>query len=400
MSIISKRLNLIKPSPTLEVATRAIMLKESGKDVINLGVGEPDFDTPSNIKKAAKLAIDNGFTKYTAVDGIKDLKEAIRRKFKNENGLEYELNQVMVSNGGKQAIYNMLLASLDPGDEVVIPAPYWVSYPDMVLLTGGVPVIVETTSENNFLITPEQLESAITSKTKWLIINSPSNPTGSVYSQEDLQKIADILLKYENVHVMTDDMYEHLLFDNTKFFNIAMVEPKLKDRVLIINGVSKSYAMTGWRIGYAAGDKNLISAMTKIQSQVTSNPCTISQKAALEALTGDQSFLVLNRKTFQRRRNLVQILVSNIDGLECLKIQGAFYAFIKCQNFIGKKTTTGKMIDSDNDFAKFLLDEALVAVVPGEAFGKAGYFRVSFALSDETIEEAFKRIKKACITLC
>jgi aspartate aminotransferase len=399
MTVISERLSLIKPSPTLAVASRAIELKSQGFDVINLGVGEPDFDTPDNIKIAAKKAIDEGFTKYTPVEGFKGLKQAICDKFKNENNLDYDLNQIIVSTGGKQSLYNVFLAMLNPGDEVLIPAPYWVSYPDMVLLAGGVPVIVDTQESNNFLLAPAELRKAITDRTKIIIINSPSNPTGAVYSKEQLESLAQILLEFPHIYVVSDDIYEHLIFDNKPFYNIVMAEPAIKSRVVLINGVSKSYSMTGWRIGYAAADKQIVAAMTKIQSQVTSNPCSISQMAAFEALSGDQSFLEFNRKTFERRRDLVVSLIGNIKGLRCPDIHGAFYAFISCNDLVGKKTVDGNIVSSDNEFAKYILDKALVAVVPGEAFGKSGYFRISFALSDEIIKEACARIKKACDAL-
>lgn len=396
MAFLAERLNLIKPSPTLAVAAKATEMIKAGQKVINLAVGEPDFDTPHNIKLAAKEAMDRGFTKYTAVDGISDLKEAIAAKFKRENGLDYELNQIMVTNGGKQAIYNALVATLNPEDEVLIPSPYWVSYPDMTLLAGGKPIIIETGSECNFKLTPELLSQAISNNSKWFILNSPSNPTGAVYSSEELSALAKVLLDHPNLHIMTDDIYEHLIYEGAKFINIINVEPNLKSRCLIINGVSKSYSMTGWRIGFAAGSRELISAMTKIQSQATSNPCAISQKAAVEALNGDQSFLARNLEVFERRKNLVSGLINKIKGLSCAKIEGAFYAFVSCEGFLGKRTPEGMVIATDTDFASYLLTAALVAVVPGEAFGQKGFFRISFALSDEMLEEACERIKDAC----
>jgi len=396
MAFLASRLELIRPSPTLAVAAKATEMKAKGLDVINLGVGEPDFDTPENIKLAAKKAIDQGFTKYTAVDGIKELKEAIVAKLRRENKLDYTLSQVMVSNGGKQALFNALVATINPGDEVLIPAPYWVSYPDMVLLAGGVPVIIETTPENNFKLKAQSLSAAINDKTKWLILNSPSNPTGSVYSEDELMELAQVIEGCPNLHVISDDIYEHLVFEGGKFFNIINVMPSLKDRCLIVNGVSKSYSMTGWRIGFAAGSKELISAMTKVQSQVTSNPCAISQKAAVEALNGDQSFLKENLLVFQRRKSLVLKLINEISNLACSNIDGAFYAFISCQQLLGKKAPDGKLLNSDTDFANYLLEEALVAVVPGEAFGQKGFFRISFALDDGAVAEACSRIKKAC----
>ena len=399
MAFLAERLELIRPSPTLAVAAKANEMKASGLDVINLGVGEPDFDTPENIKMAAKRAIDSGFTKYTAVDGIKELKEAIANKLKRENNLDCTTSQIMVSNGGKQAIFNALIATLNPGDQVLIPAPYWVSYPDMVLLAGGEPVIIQTVPESNFKLNAQQLKEAITSKTKWLILNSPSNPTGAVYTEWELKELAKVIDAHPQLHVITDDIYEHLVFAPRQFLNIINVEPSLKERCLIVNGVSKSYSMTGWRIGYAAGSKELISAMTKVQSQVTSNPCAISQKAAVEALNGDQSFLQDNLRVFQRRKDMVHKLINEISGLSCSPIEGAFYAFISCTQLLGKKTPAGVSIDSDTDLANFILAEALVAVVPGEAFGQKGFFRISFALDDQAVEQACARIKRACSLL-
>jgi aspartate aminotransferase len=383
----------------LAVAAKATEMINAGQDVINLAVGEPDFDTPENIKNAAKIAIDQGFTKYTAVDGTKELKEAVTLKLKRDNHLDYALNQVMITNGGKQALYNAMVATLNPADEVLIPSPYWVSYPDMVLLAGGKPIIIQTHAIHDFKLTPDLLRQSISVKSKWLILNSPSNPTGSVYSRDELRGLAEVLIDYPDLYIITDDIYEHLIYDDMAFCNIINVEPSLKSRCLIVNGVSKSYSMTGWRIGFAAGERELISAMTKIQSQATSNPCTISQKAAIEALNGDQGFLRSNLEVFARRKALVYELINQIEGLSCAAIQGAFYAFVSCEKLIGKKTLASNIISNDTDFASYLLQEALVAVVPGEAFGQKGFFRISFALSDETLTKALERIKRACATL-
>jgi len=399
MSFLSNNLANIKPSPTIAVSTKAAELKAAGKDIIGLGMGEPDFDTPDNIKAAAKKAIDAGDTRYTAVDGTPALKKAIIEKFKRDNNLTYEANQITVGTGAKQVLYNAFMATLNEGDEVIIPAPYWVSYPDMVLLAGGTPVIVDGKSENNFKITPEALEEKITDKTKWLLLNSPSNPTGSCYNKEELKALADVLLKYPHVHIMADDIYEHIVFDNLEFVTIASVEPKLKDRTLTVNGVSKAYAMTGWRIGFAAGSASLIKAIAKIQSQSTSSPCSISQAASVEALNGTQDYLKTNSALFQERRDLVVGLLNDIDGIECNTPNGAFYVFPSCQGLFGKKTKAGKVIENDTDFATYLLEEALVAVVPGIAFGAEGFFRISYAASNEFLTNAMNRIAKACSEL-
>ena len=399
MSFLAKSLDNIKPSPTIAVSTKAAQLKAQGKDIISLGMGEPDFDTPENIKEAAIKAIKAGDTKYTAVDGTNALKKAIIQKFKRDNGLDYEVNQITVGTGAKQVLYNALIATLNAGDEVIIPAPYWVSYPDMVLLAGGEPVIVESSAKNNFKITAEDLEAKITNKTKWLILNSPSNPTGACYSQEELRKIADVLLKYSHVHILADDIYEHLIFDNSKFFTIAQIEPKLKERTLTVNGVSKAYAMTGWRIGFAAGNANLIKAIATIQSQSTSSPCSISQAASVEALIGDQSYLKPNAIKFQERRDMVVKMLNAIDGIDCNVPNGAFYVFPSCQEIFGRKTPAGQVINSCNDFASYLLEEALVAVVPGIAFGAPGFFRISYAASTEFLADSMQRIAKACNAL-
>lgn len=390
------RLKSIKPSPTLAVTAKAQELKAIGKDIIGLGAGEPDFDTPQNIKEAAIRAINEGKTKYTAVDGIIELKQAICKKFKKENDLEYTTKQITVGSGAKQVIFNALLATLSPRDEVIIPAPYWVSYPDMVALAEGVPVFVNSTAENNFKITPADLEKSITDKTKWLILNSPSNPTGSAYTEDELKALAQVLFKHPNVHIISDDIYEHIMFDNQKFYTIAQVEPKLRERTLTINGVSKSYSMTGWRIGYAAGPEHLIKAISIIQSQSTSNPCSISQYATLEALNGPQNFIKPNAELFRKRRDLVVGLLNDIPGISCQTPNGAFYVFPSCGQLVGKKTPAGKVINNCSDFTEYLLEYALVAVVQGAAFGMENFFRISYATSENILIEACARIKKAC----
>ncbi len=396
MSFLSKCLINIKPSPTIAVSMKAADLKAQGKDIISLGMGEPDFDTPQNIKDFAIKAIQNGETKYTAVDGTPALKKAIIAKFKRENNLDYNSNQISVSTGAKQVIYNALIATLNEGDEVLIPAPYWVSYPDMVLLGNGVPVIIESNSKNNFKISPNDLDNKITPKTKWLILNSPSNPTGSCYSESEIRAIADVLLKHPHVHILSDDIYEHLIFENLKFATIAQIEPKLKDRTLVVNGVSKAYAMTGWRIGYGAGNEKLIKAMGVIQSQSTSSPSSIGQAASVEALNGTQDFIKPNALLFQKRRDLVVKMLNEIDGINCNNPNGAFYVFPSCNGLYGKKTPQGNVINNDNDFATYLLEEALVAVVPGIAFGAKDFFRISYAASDDFLLNAMNRISDAC----
>jgi aspartate aminotransferase len=399
MSFLSATLSRVKPSPTIAVTTMAAELKAAGRDVIGLGAGEPDFDTPQNIKDAAIAAIAAGKTKYTAPDGIIELKQAICAKFRRDNALGYEPSQISIGTGGKQILYNALMATLNPGDEVVIPAPYWVSYPDMVLLAGGEPVVAEATLENNFRLTPEQLEAAITPKTKWFIFNSPSNPTGAGYSWEEMKGLTDVLMRHPHVWVMTDDMYEHLSYGNFKFCTPAQVEPELYDRTLTCNGVSKAYAMTGWRIGYAGGPEHLIAAMRKIQSQSTSNPCTISQWAAVEALNGTQDFLKPNNEIFIRRRNLVVSMLSDIDGMVCPLPDGAFYVYPSIAGLIGKTTPVGTKITNDEIFATALLEDTGVAVVFGAAFGLSPNFRVSYATSDEALIEACTRIQKFCASL-
>jgi aspartate aminotransferase len=399
MAFLSDTLARVKASPTIAVTNKARELAAAGRDVIGLGAGEPDFDTPQNIKDAAKRAIDAGHTKYTAVDGIPELKAAICAKFLRENGLTYTPAQVTVGTGGKQTLYNALMATLNPGDEVIIPAPYWVSYPDMVLLAGGVPVPLAAGIDTGFKLTPAQLEAAITPKTKWFIFNSPSNPTGAGYTQAEVKGLCDVLMRHSHVWIMSDDMYEHLVFDDFVFTSPAQVEPGLYDRTLTCNGVSKSYAMTGWRIGYAAGPAALIKAMGIIQSQSTSNPCSIAQYAALEAISGPQDFLAPNRALFQARRDLVVGMLNRAAGITCPKPEGAFYVYPDISGCIGKVTPRGVTITNDEVFATALLEEAGVAVVFGAAFGLSPHFRVSYATSDAVLTEACKRIIDFCASL-
>ncbi|MEM7179132.1 MAG: pyridoxal phosphate-dependent aminotransferase [Pseudomonadota bacterium] len=399
MSFIADSLARVKPSPTIAVSNKARELKAAGKDVIGLGAGEPDFDTPDNIKAAAKRAIDEGFTKYTAPDGIPELKQAIAAKFKRENGLDYEPSQISVGTGGKQVLYNALIATLNPGDEVLIPAPYWVSYPDMVLMGGGEPVIIETTIDSAFKITPETLEAAITPKTKWLIFNSPSNPSGAGYTHDELKGLTDVLMRHPHVWIMTDDMYEHIVYPPYEFCTPAQVEPGLIDRTLTVNGVSKAYSMTGWRIGYAAGPEKLIAAMRKVQSQSTSNPCSISQWAAVEALNGTQDFIPENAKLFEGRRDLVVSMLNQAKGLVCPTPEGAFYVYPSIAGCIGKTAPSGKVIENDEDFVTELLETEGVAVVHGAAFGTSPAFRASYATSNEALEEACSRIQRFCASL-
>ena len=399
MPFLSETLARVKPSPTIAVSTLARELKAAGKDVIGLGAGEPDFDTPDHIKEAAKRAIDAGHTKYTAPDGMPELKAAISRKFARDNGLEYAPSQISVGSGGKQVLYNALMATLNAGDEVIIPAPYWVSYPDMVLLAGGRPVIVEAGIETGFRLTPEALEAAITPRTKWLIFNSPSNPTGAGYSRGQLKALTDVLLRHPHVWVMSDDMYEHLTFGDFEFCTPAEVEPTLYHRTLTCNGVSKAYAMTGWRIGYAGGPEELIGAMRKIQSQSTSNPCTISQWAAVEALDGPQDFIRENNRIFERRRDLVVEMLNEAEGIECPLPDGAFYVYPSIRGCIGRTSPAGVKITDDETFARALLEEKGVAVVFGAAFGLSPHFRVSYATSDEALKEACTRIQDFCAEL-
>ncbi|MGE0717578.1 MAG: pyridoxal phosphate-dependent aminotransferase [Alphaproteobacteria bacterium] len=399
MGLIAERLARIKPSPTIAVTTKAQELKAAGRDVIGLGAGEPDFDTPPNIRAAGIRAIDTGDTRYTAVDGTPALKKAICAKFKRENGLDYKPSQVTVGTGGKQVIYNALMATLDPGDEVVIPAPYWVSYPDMVLLAEGKPVFVPCPQNNGFRMRAEDFEAAITPKTKWVILNSPSNPTGAAYSHADMKALTDVLMRHPQVHVLTDDMYEHLMYDGFEFVTPAQVEPGLYDRTLTLNGVSKAYCMTGWRIGYAAGPEKLIKAMAVIQSQSTSNPSSISQAAAVEALNGPQDFIPKNNAVFQERRDLVVSMLNKAPGIFCPRPEGAFYVYPSCAGTIGKTTQSGKRITNDTDFTTALLEQEGVAVVQGEAFGLSPHFRISYATATETLRDACQRIIRFCESL-
>jgi aspartate aminotransferase len=394
MSIISNSLKRIKPSPTIAVTQKARELRAAGKDVIGLGAGEPDFDTPDNVKRAAIKAIKDGDTKYTAVDGTPSLKKAIVNKFKRENNLKFTADQITVGTGGKQVLYNAFMATLNKGDEVIIPAPFWVSYPDMVLLAGGKPKIVKCGEADGFKLTPQLLRKAITKKTKWLILNSPSNPTGAGYSKKEINDLAKVLVKHKNVHILSDDIYEHISYDKFKFYTIAQVS-KLKDRTLTMNGVSKSYAMTGWRIGYAAGPKDIIKAIGKIQSQSTSNPSSISQAAAVEALNGNQSFIKKRSKAFKERRNFVVKSLNAIEGISCLTPNGAFYVFPSCKGLLNKKTG----LKTDTDFVQKLLEKSNVAVVQGSAFGLDGYFRISYATSMQNLKKAMERIKSFCESL-
>jgi len=399
MGFIADSLARVQPSPTISVSTKARELKAAGHDVIGLGAGEPDFDTPDNIKQAAIDAINRGETKYTAVDGIPELKQAIVSKFKRENNLDYATDQITVGTGGKQVLYNALLATLNPGDEVIIPAPYWVSYPDIVRLGGGTPVFVETSLESRFRLTPEALEAAITPNSKWFIFNSPSNPSGAAYSREELKALTDVLMRHSHVWILTDDIYEHLIYDDFKFFSPAEIEPGLKDRTLTMNGVSKAYAMTGWRIGYAGGPVELIKAIAKLQSQSTSNPSSVSQWAAVEALEGPQDFIPERAKVFKDRRDLVVSMLNQAKGLKCPTPEGAFYVYPSCAGCIGRVTPNGKTLETDKDFVTALLEDEGVAVVHGEAFGLSPFFRVSYATSTEALEEACGRIQRFCASL-
>jgi aspartate aminotransferase len=399
MGILAERLSRVKPSPTIAVSTKARELKAAGHDVIGLGAGEPDFDTPEHIREAAKAAIDGGDTRYTAVGGTPELKDAIAAKFKRDNGLDYAANQIVVGTGGKQVLYNAFMATLDPGDEVIIPAPYWVSYPDMAILAEGKPVFVDCPQETGFKLQPEALEAAITPKTKWLILNSPSNPTGAGYTAEDMKKVTDVLMRHPHVWVMTDDMYEHLVYDDFKFCTPAEVEPGLYDRTLTVNGVSKAYCMTGWRIGYAGGPANLIKAMTDIQSQSTSNPSSVSQAASVAALTGDHSFIAKHNEVFKARRDLVVSMLNQASGIRCPTPDGAFYVYPSVAGCIGKSTPDGKLIDGDSAFVTALLEAEGVAAVQGEAFGLSPHMRISYATSTEALEEACARIQRFCGSL-
>ena len=398
MSIVSNSLKRIKPSPTLAVTQKAREMKDAGKDVIGLGAGEPDFDTPDNIKEAAIDAIRRGETKYTAVDGTPKLKKAIQGKFSRENNLSYELSQISVGTGGKQVIYNAFMATLNPGDEVIIPAPYWVSYPDMVLLAGGKPKIVQCSEKNEFKIKPKELKKAISKKTKWLIINSPSNPTGSCYTEKELEELSEILIKNKRIYILSDDIYEHITYDGFKFFTIAQIDA-LKDRTLTMNGVSKSYSMTGWRLGYGAGSKEIIKAMAKIQSQSTTNPSSISQAAAVEALNGTQEFIKIRTESFKERRDFVVKSLNKIKGLTCFKPNGAFYVFPNCKSCLNKKDIKNNKIKTDKDFVESLLENAGIAVVQGSAFGLPGFFRISYATSMENLQKALAKIQEFCENL-
>ena len=394
MSIISDSLKRIKPSPTIAVTQKARELSAAGKDVIGLGAGEPDFDTPNNIKRAAIKAIRGGDTKYTAVDGTPALKNAIIKKFKKENNLKYSSNEITVGTGGKQVLYNAFMATLNKGDEVIIPAPFWVSYPDMVLLAGGKPKIVKCSEANNFKLTPDKLRKAITKKTKWIIFNSPSNPTGASYTKTEINKLSKVLIKNKKIHILSDDIYEHIIYDKAKYFTIAQIS-NLKNRTLTMNGVSKSYAMTGWRIGYAGGPKEIIKAIRKVQSQSTSNPSSVSQAAAVEALNGTQKFIKTRSKEFKKRRDFVVSSLNKIKGINCLTPNGAFYVFPNCKKLLGKKTK----IKTDTEFVEKLLEKSNVAVVQGSAFGLSGHFRISYATSMQKLKVAMERIKSFCESL-
>jgi aspartate aminotransferase len=397
--MISNRVNNIKPSLTIATNMKAQELKRAGKDIIVLAAGEPDFDTPEHIKNAAIKAINNGFTKYVPGKGTPDLQQAIQKKFKQDNGLDYDLSNITVGVGGKHIIYNAFSATINSGDEVIIPAPYWVSYPDIVILNDGVPVVVECGEESGFKLNPEDLEKNITKKTKWLMLNSPSNPTGSLYSKQELIALGEILKKHEQVYVLSDDIYEKIVYDDHKFHTFAEVCPDLKDRTLTMNGLSKSYCMTGWRVGYAAGPSNVINAMNKVQSQNVSSTASISMAASVEALNGDQSFISSNNESFLRRRNLVVKHLNETPGLSCRTPEGAFYVFASCKGVLGKKTESGKILNTDGDFMDYLLEDVGVAGVQGSAFGLEGFFRISYATSDSILEDACQRIKNACSRL-
>lgn len=399
MNILASRLTRIQPSPTIAMSIKARELKAEGKDIIELAAGEPDFPTPSHIIEAAEEAMSRGETKYTDPDGTPALKQAVCDKFKRDNNLEYVTSQVTIGTGGKQVLYNALMATLNEGDEVIIPAPYWVSYPDMVLLAEGTPKIVECPLDKNFILQPEDLERAITPKTKWIILNSPSNPTGSGYTWDDMKKITDVLIRHPNIWVMTDDMYEHLVYDDFKFCTPAEVEPELYSRTLTVNGMSKAFCMTGWRIGYAAGPENLITAIRKIQSQSTSNPSSISQAASVAALNGPMDFLAKNNEVFKQRRDLVCSMLNQASGITCPTPDGAFYVYPSCAGLIGKKTPDGKVLKSDEDVVSYFLETEGIAAVHGAAFGLSPHFRISYATSTEALEDACQRIQRACTAL-
>ncbi len=399
MAFLSSRMSRVQPSPTIFVTQKARALKAAGRDVIGLGAGEPDFDTPDHVKAAAKAAMDRGETKYTDVDGTPELKRAIVEKFKRENGLDYKVEQISVGTGGKQVLYNALLATLDRGDEVIIPAPYWTSYPDMVKLCDGAPVIVTCGENTGFKLSPEALEAAITPRTKWLILNSPSNPTGAGYARAEIKALTEVLLRHPHVWVMTDDMYEHLAYDGWEFSTPAQVEPRLYERTLTCNGVSKAYAMTGWRIGYAGGPVPLIKAMATLQSQSTANPTSISQAASVAALSGSLDFITERNAIFKQRRDICVDLLNKAPGLSCLKPDGAFYVYPSCAGTIGKRTPAGDVIKTDTDFVAYLLEAEGVAVVQGAAFGLSPYFRISYATATDQVEAACRRIQRACQAL-
>lgn len=399
MSIVAKRLSAIKPSPTIAVSQKARDLQAEGRDIISLGAGEPDFDTPQHIIDAAKKALDDGMTRYTAVNGVPELLDAISAKFKRDNDLDYGRDEIHVSCGGKPVIFNAMMASLNPGDEVIIPAPYWVSYPDIAVLFGGVPVIVDCPKESNFKLTPEQLEAAITPKTKWLIMNSPSNPTGSGYTEADLKALGDVLKKHEHVWVFTDDIYEHLVYDDFKFKTIAQVNPELQSRTLTMNGMSKAYCMTGWRVGFAGGPKEMINAMTMVQSQSITHTAAVSQAASIAALNGPHDFIAANNAIFKERRDLVVSMLNQASGLSCATPEGAFYVYPSCEGLIGKKTPSGKIIENDEDFVTELLEAEGVAAVHGEAFGLSPHFRISYATATDVLEDACQRIQRFCSSL-
>ncbi len=399
MDVLSRTLLEIRPSPTLTVTAKAAELRAAGRDVIGLGAGEPDFDTPDHVKEAAVAAIWRGETKYTKVDGTPELKAAVAEKFRRENGLDYAPEQIIVSAGGKQVIYNALVATLNPGDEVLVPTPYWVSYPDMVRLAGGVPRFVTGDMKNGFKITPEELDAALTPRTKWFIFNSPSNPTGAAYSREEIAALGEVLLRHPHVLVLTDDMYEHITYDGFVFTTMAQVVPDLYPRTLTANGVSKAYAMTGWRLGYAGGPKKIVRAMAKVQGQTTSNASSISQAAAVAALTGPQDFIAERARIFADRRDLVLAMLADAEGLSCTRPQGAFYAYPSCAGVIGRRTPAGKVIENDLDFVTHLLESEGVAAVHGAAFGHSPHFRISYATDSESLREAMTRIQRACAAL-
>ena len=399
MSFLASRLSRIKPSPTLAVTQKVMELKEAGRDVIGLGAGEPDFDTPENIREAAAEAMNRGVTRYTPVNGLTDLRRAIADKFKRDNDLTYGLDQISVGCGGKQVIFNAMVATLDPGDEVIIPAPYWVSYPDIVALCEGEPVIIDCPAENGFRLQPADLEAAITPKTKWIILNSPSNPSGAAYSHDEMKALTDVLLRHDHVWVLTDDIYEHLVYDGFEFVTAAQVEPGLIGRTLTMNGLSKAYCMTGWRVGFAGGPVELIKAMTKIQSQSSTHTSSVSQAAGIEALNGPQDFIAKHNEVFVQRRDLVVDMINRVDGLDCPKPEGAFYVYPSCAGVIGKTTPDGKTIATDEDLVTYFLESEGVAAVHGAAFGLSPHFRISYATSTELLEEACRRIHRACDAL-